>query len=164
MLLVYVLYSLFQKQLYEGRDLIMNQNRKLIQKLIPYINSANPIRRKGIINMIRNIMLDEYYWDMLVDNWDVDGYLKEIVYRVCANLNGSHSVEKKTLDPIIYTTVKEREKVRIMKNRIKYQDVEIIRVSLDLILIITKYQNGRELLRKANVYYVVRDMHAGKLQ
>ena len=101
---------------------------------------------------------------MLVDNWDVDGYLKEIVYRVCANLNGSHSVEKKTLDPIIYTTVKEREKVRIMKNRIKYQDVEIIRVSLDLILIITKYQNGRELLRKANVYYVVRDMHAGKQQ
>lgn len=97
----------------------MNQNRKLIQKLIPYINSANPIRRKGIINMIRNIMLDEYYWDMLVDNWDVDGYLKEIVYRVCANLNGSHSVEKKTLDPIIYTTVKEREKVRIIEKRIK---------------------------------------------
>lgn len=32
---------------------------------------------------------------------------------------------------------------------------------MDLILIITKYQNGRELLRKANVYYVVRDMHLG---
>ena len=42
------------------------------------------------------------------------------------------------------------------------QDVEIIRVIMDLILIITKYQNGRELLRKANVYYVVRDMHTGK--
>ena len=40
--------------------------------------------------------------------------------------------------------------------------MEIIRVIMDLILIITKYQNGRELLRKANVYYVVRDMHTGE--
>lgn len=51
----------------------MNENRKLIEKLIPYINSNNPIRRKGIINMIRNIMLDDYYWDKLVDNWDTNG-------------------------------------------------------------------------------------------
>lgn len=129
----------------------MNKNRNLIDKLIPYINSANPIRRKGIINMIRNVMLDEYYWDQLVDNWNVDGRLKGIVYRVCANLNGNHRVEKKELDPIVYSTVKEREK-----------DVEIIHISMDLLLIITKYQNGRELLREANVYPVVRDMHMGR--
>lgn len=92
----------------------MNENRKLIQKLIPYINSTNPIRRKGIINMIRNIMLDEYYWDKLVDNWDVDGYLKEIVYRLCANLNGDHLIEGKVLDPIVYQTKKEREKVMFL--------------------------------------------------
>ena len=89
----------------------MNENRKLIQKLIPYINSSNPIRSKGIINMIRNIMLDDYYWDKLVDNWDTDGYLKEIVYRICANINGSHTIEGKTIDPMIYQTKKEREKV-----------------------------------------------------
>lgn len=60
-------------------------------------------------------------------------------------------MEKKELDPIVYSTVKEREK-----------DVEIIRISMDLLLIITKYQNGRELLREANVYPVVRDMHMGR--
>ena len=118
----------------------MNENRKLIEKLIPYINSNNPIRRKGIINMIRNIMLDDYYWDKLVDNWD----------RVCANLNGDHIVQKKEVDPMIYSIKKEREK-----------DVEIIQVSLDLLLIVTKYQAGRELLRKHNIYYVIRDMHMG---
>ena len=128
----------------------MNANRKLIAKLIPYINARNPIRRKGVINMIRNIMLDEYYWDMLVDNWTTDGYLKDIVYRVCANLNGDHRVEDKTIDPAIYSTVKEREK-----------DDEVIHISMDLLLIITKYQKGRELLREANVYPVVRDMHMG---
>lgn len=128
----------------------MNANRKLIAKLIPYINARNPIRRKGIINMIRNIMLDEYYWDMLVDNWTTDGYLKDIVYRVCANLNGDHRVGDKTIDPAIYSTVKEREK-----------DDEVIHISMDLLLIITKYQKGRELLREANVYPVVRDMHMG---
>ena len=63
--------------------------------------------------MILNIMLDEYYWDKLVDNWDTDGYLKEIVFRVCANLNGSHRIEGKVLDPIVYNTMKEREKVGV---------------------------------------------------
>ena len=32
---------------------------------------------------------------------------------------------------------------------------------MDLILIITKYQTGRVILRKMNVYCVVRDMHMG---
>ncbi len=128
----------------------MNENRKLIAKLIPYINSSNPIRRKGVINMIRNIMLDDFYWDKLVDNWDVDGYLRDIVFRVCANLNGNHIIEKKEVDPMITTLKKDRER-----------DVEIIQVSLDLLLIITKYQAGRELLRKNNIYYVIRDMHMG---
>lgn len=128
----------------------MNENRKLIEKLIPYISSNNPIRRKGIINMVRNIMLDDYYWDKLVDNWDTNGYLRDIVYRVCANLNGNHIVQKKEVDPMIYSIKKEREK-----------DIEIIQVSLDLLLIVTKYQAGRELLRKHNIYYVIRDMHMG---
>ena len=89
----------------------MNENRKLIVKLIPYINASNPIRRKGIINMIRNIML---------------------------------------VDPMVYSLKKEREK-----------DLEVIAISMDLILIITKYQTGRVILRKMNVYCVVRDMHMG---
>lgn len=100
--------------------------------------------------MIRNIMLDDFYWDKLVDNWDVDGYLRDIVFRVCANLNGNHIIEKKEVDPMITTLKKDRER-----------DVEIIQVSLDLLLIITKYQAGRELLRKNNIYYVIRDMHMG---
>lgn len=130
----------------------MNENRKLIAKLIPYINSSNPIRRKGIINMIRNIMLDDFYWDKLVDNVDKDGYLKEIINRVCANLNGSHLIQNKVVDPMVYSLKKEREK-----------DLEVIAISMDLILIITKYQTGRVVLRDMNVYCVVRDMHMGML-
>lgn len=140
----------------------MNENRKLIEKLIPYINSKNPIRRTGVINMIRNILLDDYYWDKLVDNWDVNGYLREIVYRVCANLNGNHMIEKREVDPMITSLQKEREKVGRMEEGMKEQDMDIIQISLDLLVIITKYQNGRELLRKHNIYYVVRDMHMGR--
>ena len=91
----------------------MNENRKLIEKLIPYISSSNPIRRTGVINMIRNILLDDYYWDKLVDNWNTNGYLREIVYRVCANLNGNHMIEKHEVDPMITSLKKEREKVCI---------------------------------------------------
>ena len=87
----------------------MNENRKLIVKLIPYINASNPIRRKGIINMIRNIMLDDYYWDKLVDNIDKDGYLKEIINRVCANLNGSHLIQNKVVDPKSLLLLSNRE-------------------------------------------------------
>ena len=46
----------------------MNENRKLIVKLIPYINASNPIRRKGIINMIRNIRepeLESHFYRVL---------------------------------------------------------------------------------------------------
>ena len=89
----------------------MNENRKLIEKLIPYISSSNPIRRTGVINMVRNILLDDYYWDKLVDNWNTNGYLREIVYRVCANLNGNHIIEKHEVDPMITSLKKEREKV-----------------------------------------------------
>lgn len=100
--------------------------------------------------MIRNIMLDDYYWDKLVDNFDKDGYLKEIINRVCANINGSHLIQNKVVDPMVYSLKKEREK-----------DLEVIAISMDLILIITKYQTGRMILRKMNVYCVVRDMHMG---
>ena len=130
----------------------MNENRKLIVKLIPYINASNPIRRKGIINMIRNIMLDDYYWDKLVDNIDKDGYLKEIINRVLPELgmDVGGMDENKVVDPMVYSLKKEREK-----------DLEVIAISMDLILIITKYQTGRVILRKMNVYCVVRDMHMG---
>ena len=40
--------------------------------------------------------------------------------------------------------------------------MDIIQISLDLLVIITKYQTGRELLREHNIYYVIRDMHMGK--
>ena len=40
--------------------------------------------------------------------------------------------------------------------------MDIIQISLDLLVIITKYQNGRELLREHKIYYVIRDMHMGK--
>ena len=42
------------------------------------------------------------------------------------------------------------------------QNMDIIQISLDLLVIITKYQNGRELLREHKIYYVIRDMHMGK--
>ena len=40
--------------------------------------------------------------------------------------------------------------------------MDIIQISLDLLVIITKYQNGRELLREHKIYYVIRDMHMGR--
>ena len=58
--------------------------------------------------------------------------------------------ENKVVDPMVYSLKKEREK-----------DLEVIAISMDLILIITKYQTGRVILRKMNVYCVVRDMHMG---
>ncbi|KAL0266584.1 UNVERIFIED_CONTAM: hypothetical protein PYX00_009085 [Menopon gallinae] len=132
----------------EFRRQIMNKNRCLIQKLLPFIDfTESLIRRGGIVATIRNCCFDLEYHDWLLSP-EVD-----ILPRLLLPLAGPEEFDDEDMDKL------PLELQYLGDDKKREVDEDIRKLLLEALNQVCAKRSGREFLRQKNAYVILREYH-----
>ncbi|KAF7644675.1 hypothetical protein LDENG_00217770, partial [Lucifuga dentata] len=135
-------------QLPEARNYIMDKDRCVVQRLLPYTQyQASAVRRGGVVGTLRNCCFNYAHHEWLLsDAVDVLPFL-------LLPLAGPEELtdqenEGLPVDLQYLPEDKERE-----------EDPDIRKMLLETLLLLTATKAGRQILKKKNVYPLMREFH-----
>jgi len=131
-------------QIKEGRELMLDKSRHLLENVVKFVSHPNLIRRRGILGTIRNILFDKNSHTYLMNELDILPIL---------------------LNPIRGPEEFSTEELEGMPDSIKYvphdksrdEDFECRALAVDCLLLLTSTLKGREVLREKKVYEIIRE-------
>lgn len=125
-----------------------DENRMPLTKVLVFTEHASDVRRRGVANTIKNVCFELDVHKELLSTSEAN-----IVPFVLLPLMGSEEYDDEETDGMpeelqLLPPDKEREK-----------DLDIVRTHLDTLLMLTATRDGRDFLRQAQVYPIVRECH-----
>jgi len=132
-------------QIEEGRKLIMDRTRNMFVSLLSYIQHHNKVRQRGVLGMIRNCLFDSCYHPWALGD-EVD-----ILSKLLMPLRGP---EKYDDEDAIRLPVSLRN---VSSEKKREEDLESRSMIVDTLLLLASTTLGRELMRKKNIYIIIRD-------
>ncbi|KDO34617.1 hypothetical protein SPRG_00680 [Saprolegnia parasitica CBS 223.65] len=142
-------------QLEEGRDFLLQMRKTeasstpqaLVQVLLPQIHSPNVVRRRGIVQAVRNLCFDSDNHFFLYDSLDVVGHMQK-------RLVGPEPLEleeKNGLSALVLSSLGPKKK--------RESDDVVRQAVVECLLLLCSSRNGRNVLRQRKVYPIVRNAH-----
>jgi tetratricopeptide (TPR) repeat protein len=135
-------------RLKEGRDIVLDLQRGVLNGLLPELHSPSLLRRQGMARVLRNICFERHKVMWMMTDVNID-----ILYHIMKRLSGREPLREGEYDenyPDLYDDAQVRE-----------PDVQVRQILVDcLVLLASSSRNARDLMRKRKVYPVVREMHS----
>ncbi|KAM8756773.1 protein HGH1 homolog [Acanthopagrus schlegelii] len=138
-------------QLPEARSYIMDKDRCVIQRLLPFTQfQASVVRRGGVIGTLRNCCFDHTHHEWLLSD-DVD-----ILPFLLLPLAGPEELTEEENDglPVDLQYLPEDKK--------REEDPDIRKMLLETLFLLTATKAGRQTLKDKNIYYILREFHKGE--
>ncbi|XP_067871935.1 protein HGH1 homolog [Heterodontus francisci] len=135
-------------QLPETRQFILDKDRCVIQRLLPYTQyEDSSVRRGGVVGTLRNCCFDHSYHQWLLGS-EVD-----ILPFLLLPLAGPEELSEDEMEglPVDLQYLpedKQREK-----------DPDIRKMLLEAINLLTATRNGRKMVKEKNAYVILRELH-----
>ncbi|KAF0714310.1 hypothetical protein AaE_011604 [Aphanomyces astaci] len=143
-------------QLEEGRAFLLRlrtkqgqpgQVQSLVHVLLPQVHSANVIRRRGIIQAIRNLCFDSDNHFFLYDTLDIVVHLQ----RRLAGPEPLEDADKVGMSSSVLAVLGPKKK--------RETDAQVRKDIVECLLLLCSSRNGRNILRQKKVYPIIRNAH-----
>ncbi|ETV72372.1 hypothetical protein H257_12521 [Aphanomyces astaci] len=143
-------------QLEEGRAFLLRlrtkqgqpgQVQSLVHVLLPQVHSANVIRRRGIIQALRNLCFDSDNHFFLYDTLDIVVHLQ----RRLAGPEPLEDADKVGMSSSILAVLGPKKK--------RETDAQVRKDIVECLLLLCSSRNGRNILRQKKVYPIIRNAH-----
>jgi hypothetical protein len=124
-----------------------SQSKSLVQILMPQIHSPNVVRRRGIVQAVRNLCFDSENHFYLYDTLDIVSHMQKRL----AGPEPLNAEEDRGMSSIVLsclTPMKKRE-----------SDACVRKASIECLLLLCASRHGRVMLRQKKVYPIVRNAH-----
>ncbi|XP_029907639.1 protein HGH1 homolog [Myripristis murdjan] len=135
-------------QLPEARNYILDKDRCVIQRLLPYTQyQASTVRRGGVIGTLRNCCFDYVHHEWLLSD------AVDILPFLLLPLAGPEELTDEENEglPVDLQYLPEDKK--------REEDPDIRKMLLETLLLLTATKAGRQTLKQKNVYPVMREFH-----
>ncbi|RHY01187.1 hypothetical protein DYB36_002096 [Aphanomyces astaci] len=143
-------------QLEEGRAFLLRlrtkqgqpgQVQSLVHVLLPQVHSANVIRRRGIIQALRNLCFDSDNHFFLYDTLDIVVHLQ----RRLAGPEPLEDADKVGMSSSVLAVLGPKKK--------RENDAQVRKDIVECLLLLCSSRNGRNILRQKKVYPIIRNAH-----
>uniref|UniRef100_A0A671XXP1 Protein HGH1 homolog n=1 Tax=Sparus aurata TaxID=8175 RepID=A0A671XXP1_SPAAU len=138
-------------QLPEARNYIMDKDRCVIQRLLPFTQfQASVVRRGGVIGTLRNCCFDHTHHEWLLSD------AVDILPFLLLPLAGPEELTEEENDglPVDLQYLPEDKK--------REEDPDIRKMLLETLFLMTATKAGRQTLKDKNIYYILREFHKGE--
>ncbi|XP_059185879.1 protein HGH1 homolog [Centropristis striata] len=135
-------------QLPEARSYMMDRERCVVQRLLPFTQyQASVVRRGGVIGTLRNCCFDHAHHDWLLSD------CVDLLPFLLLPLAGPEELTEEENDglPVDLQYLPEDKK--------REEDPDIRKMLLETLLLLTATKSGRETLKDKNVYPIMREYH-----
>ncbi|KAM9361913.1 protein HGH1 homolog [Symphorus nematophorus] len=135
-------------QLPEARNYMMDKDRCVIQRLLPFTQyQASAVRRGGVIGTLRNCCFDHTHHEWLLSD------AVDILPFLLLPLAGPEELTEEENDglPVDLQYLPEDKK--------REEDPDIRKMLLETLLLLTATKAGRQTLKDKNVYPIMREFH-----
>lgn len=133
-----------------GRDMFCSNENDLLQRLLPFINYENAIRRGGIIGLLKNICFDSTRHDWLLHEVNV---LPNILLPLAgAEEYSDEDNDKFPIELQYLDETKQRE-----------SDPDMRKMLLESLAQLCSTRKAREFLRDQGTYEILRELHKFEL-
>ncbi|XP_029947603.1 protein HGH1 homolog [Salarias fasciatus] len=135
-------------QLPEARNYLMDKDRCVIQRLLPYTQyQASVVRRGGVIGTLRNCCFEHIHHEWLLSE------AVDILPFLLLPLAGPEELSEEENDglPVDLQYLPEDKK--------REDDPDIRKMLLETLLLLTATKPGRQILKEKNVYPIMREFH-----
>ncbi|KAI5607025.1 protein HGH1-like [Silurus asotus] len=135
-------------QLPEARHFILDKERCVIQRLLPYTQyEASVTRRGGVVGILRNCCFDYTHHEWLLND-EVD-----ILPFLLLPLAGPEELSEEENEglPVDLQYLPEDKK--------REEDPDIRKMLIETLLLLTATKVGRQIMKKKNVYPIMREFH-----
>lgn len=136
-------------QLDEGRELIVDQKRNILPKILPFLKSPNEIRRIGISGTIRNICMDQEKHQYLLFSPDIN-ILPKLLYPIA----GPEKLSARDRYGLAEEVIAEG------KNKKREKNIDVLKNILESLLLLSGSLTGRNELRRGKAYPIIRNFHS----
>ncbi|XP_069771213.1 protein HGH1 homolog [Narcine bancroftii] len=135
-------------QLPEARQFILDKDRCVVQRLLPYTQyEGSAVQRGGVVGTLRNCCFDYAHHEWLLSS-DVDILPYLLLPLAGPEELSEEETEGLPVDLQYLPEDKQREK-----------DPDIRRMLLEAINLLMATKSGREVVREKNAYVILREMH-----
>ncbi|XP_072237524.1 protein HGH1 homolog [Leuresthes tenuis] len=135
-------------QLPEARKFMMDKDRCVIQRLLPFTQyQASVVRRGGVIGTLRNCCFDHVFHEWLLSD------AVDILPFLLLPLAGPEELTEEENEglPVDLQYLPEDKK--------REEDPDIRKMLLDTLLLLMATKAGRQTLKNKNVYPIIRELH-----
>ncbi|XP_056130341.1 protein HGH1 homolog isoform X1 [Lampris incognitus] len=135
-------------QLPEARIYILDKERCVVQRLLPYTQyQMSTVRRGGVIGTLRNCCFDYTHHEWLLSD------AVDILPHLLLPLAGPEELTDEENEglPVDLQYLPEDKK--------REEDSDIRKMLLETLLLLTATKTGRQILKKKNVYPIMREFH-----
>ncbi|KAJ7991732.1 hypothetical protein DPEC_G00286930 [Dallia pectoralis] len=135
-------------QLPETRQFILDKERCVVQRLLPYTQyEASTIRRGGVVGTLRNCCFDHVHHDWLL------GDAVDILPFLLLPLAGPEDLsdEENQGLPVDLQYLPEDKK--------REEDPDIRKMLIETLILLTATKVGRQILKNKNAYAIMREFH-----
>ncbi|XP_029008004.1 protein HGH1 homolog isoform X2 [Betta splendens] len=135
-------------QLPEARNYILDKDRCVVQRLLPFTQyEASAVRRGGVIGTLRNCCFDYVHHEWLLSD------AVDILPFLLLPLAGPEELSEEENEglPVDLQYLPEDKK--------REEDPDIRKMLLETLLLLTATKAGRQVLKEKNVYPVIRELH-----
>lgn len=136
-------------QLPEARSYLMDKERCVVQRLLPYTQyQASVVRRGGVIGTLRNCCFDHIHHEWLLSE------AVDVLPFLLLPLAGPEELTEEENDglPVDLQYLPEDKK--------REDDPDIRKMLLETLLLLTATKPGRKILKEKNVYPIMREFHS----
>ncbi|XP_041421507.1 protein HGH1 homolog isoform X1 [Xenopus laevis] len=135
-------------QLPEGRDFILDRDRCVIQRLLPYVTAGSTVRKGGIVGTLRNCCFNhrDHEW-LLSDQVDLLPFL-------LLPLAGGEEYtdeEMESLPPDLQYLPEDKE---------RESDPDIRKMLIETVQLLCATAGGRRIVRQKGTYLIMRELHS----
>ncbi|KAG7316874.1 hypothetical protein KOW79_019172 [Hemibagrus wyckioides] len=134
-------------QLPEARHFILDRDRCVIQRLLPFTQyEASVTRRGGVVGTLRNCCFDYSHHEWLLSEVDILPFL-------LLPLAGPEELSEEENEglPVDLQYLPEDKR--------REEDPDIRKMLIETLLLLTATKVGRQILKKKNVYPIMREFH-----
>ncbi|XP_040890655.1 protein HGH1 homolog [Toxotes jaculatrix] len=135
-------------QLPEARNYMMDKDRCVVQRLLPFTQyQASAVRRGGVIGTLRNCCFDHTHHEWLLSD------AVDILPFLLLPLAGPEELSEEENEglPVDLQYLPEDKK--------REEDPDIRKMLLETLLLLTATKAGRQTLKEKNVYPIMREFH-----
>ena len=137
-------------QLPEARLQLLNRENPAIDRLLPFTEHTNNIRKGGVVGTLKNCCFDPKFHDWLLDESGIN-----ILPRLLLPLAGPspEDLEDEEMNklPVELQYLDDDKKVE--------SDPDIKQILLEALLQLCATKTGREYIRSKNAYFILRELH-----